>query len=499
MPAGFFSDAVPHTKKDSFIAFYWGTMLTPTRHLICVLRKSDLCKCGCKGFCTLGAVQRVIVWSFGQMQKGLYPSADHLGVPFTEISDQHRFERRGLELTEGEYSCAFIEMRADLEEFSAACGFKRWSNLAHPCWCCTTAKHELYDFPPQVVGSLWSGRKRDADLYRALVHDSMLVLDIETKEQLDGIRGSLTFDDRLKDSYGGLCLMAAAFGLPKGARLLEMGPVKDLHQLNDLEAPCKLHFFDSQGNHGLNFICPLFELEGFSIDALTLDVMHVLDLGITQVLIGRVFWLLLLGNFCGSPLDRAELVLQQNFRKLKQCMAAYYKARPSDAGTQSEINNLSIAMLGPRKQPKLASKAAEARHLLPICEQLLVEHNRPEVWGETGHMLLEAARALIDVYAVMRESPRRMSPAQLDRLRTSMCRHLVFHKFSNGHCLPKHHFAWHLVERAEENGNPRYSWTYTDEQENRVMGRVAKSLAHGRTFYTTFLQKVLPEIAATRY
>eukprot|EP00969_Alexandrium_andersonii_P300533 13286691-Alexandrium_andersonii.AAC.1 len=63
-PVGLFSDGVPFTNTDSFIAFYWSNMLTGGRYLICSLRKSDLCQCGCRGFCALGSVQRVIAWSF---------------------------------------------------------------------------------------------------------------------------------------------------------------------------------------------------------------------------------------------------------------------------------------------------------------------------------------------------------------------------------------------------------------------------------------------------
>ena len=81
-PIGYFSDAVPHTKKDSFYAFYWSNLLTGTRYLICALRKSDLCKCGCRGLCTFGAVLRMIVWSFTALASGKYPACRHDGCPF---------------------------------------------------------------------------------------------------------------------------------------------------------------------------------------------------------------------------------------------------------------------------------------------------------------------------------------------------------------------------------------------------------------------------------
>ena len=38
VPLGYFSDAVPHTNRDSFIAYYWSNTLTGERHLICSLR-----------------------------------------------------------------------------------------------------------------------------------------------------------------------------------------------------------------------------------------------------------------------------------------------------------------------------------------------------------------------------------------------------------------------------------------------------------------------------
>ena len=96
----------------------------------------------------------------------------------------------------------------------------------------------------------------------------------------------------------------------------------------------------------------------------------------------------------------------------------------------------------------------------------------------------------------MEEEPRRMTPAGLSQLRKSMTRVLSFWKAYGGYMVPKFHFAWHLVQRADKMGNPRFYWTYADESENRTMSTVAKSLHKGRTFYAAFLQKVLPDVCA---
>ena len=127
--------------------------------------------------------------------------------------------------------------------------------------------------------------------------------------------------------------------------------------------------------------------------------------------------------------------------------------------------------------------------MLELCPLLLAEN--PGLVGENEDLLVNAVQNLVDFYAIMANAPRRLSPPDLHRLRTSMLQHLFFWKLWGGHMVPKHHFAYHLVERADRCGNPRFSWTYADEQENRVMGQVAKSLHAGRTFYTAFLQRVL--------
>eukprot|EP00969_Alexandrium_andersonii_P188710 8339674-Alexandrium_andersonii.AAC.1 len=60
---------------------------------------------------------------------------------------------------------------------------------------------------------------------------------------------------------------------------------------------------------------------------------------------------------------------------------------------------------------------------------------------------------------------------------------------SGVHFVAKHHFAWYLAERAAWLGNPKAYWTYADEEENRCVSAVAKSLHGGSTFYTAFVQK----------
>ena len=494
-PLGFFSDGVPFTKRDTMIAFYWSSLQSPRRHLICAIRKSDLCKCGCKGLCTIGAVQRVIAWSFTVIQSGVWPDNDHMGRPLLLNGEEARAAKAGLPLADG-YVGALIEMRADLEEYCAAMGFKRWSVKQTPCWCCTATVRQMYNFPAHIEGSPWHAAARTSETYAADLAGAMYEVEVASDGELSEILAKLKFDQR-KEGYGGKCLTEAIRGVPKGARLMEYGPVIDLHQLDNIPTPCTLSFFDTRGNSAINYVCPLFTIEGFGVESLTLDVMHVLDLGVCQWMIGRIFRLFMSKNFAMCDATHAYVQDNENLKHLRRRMWAFYKKNPADGNTMSTINKLTFKMLGKKQLPKLNCKAAEARHILGLCP-LLFQENADLVAGPQDRLLQQSCLALVEVYRIMREEDRRMSAVGLRSFREAMCTCLITWKMSGGHMVPKHHFAWHLVERAAENGNPRFSWTYSDEQENRAMGTVAKSLWNGPTWYRSFLQKVLAEVCATR-
>lgn len=118
---------------------------------MCTIRKSDMCGCGCGGLCTLGAIMRAIVWSFNAAASGVWPSVRHDGFPL----DEDRACMAGTELANGVCG-ALYEMRADLLEFTSACGFKTWANTLRPCFLCTVRRTHLHEYPAAFGDSDWS-------------------------------------------------------------------------------------------------------------------------------------------------------------------------------------------------------------------------------------------------------------------------------------------------------------------------------------------------------
>ena len=489
VPIGYFSDAVPHTKKDSFFAYYWSNLLDGERNLICSLRKADVCQCGCRGFCTMNSVQQVIAWSMKLLQEGKYPELRHDTLPFDR--DPKRNGQRGQCLAGGRCG-ALVEMRADLLEYVSALGFKQWQDCDHPCFLCDCSKANLWSFPPSMmVDPPWTNR--DEAAYNEAVQDAVLKRLIVSPAMLRQLCSLLWFDAR-KNKPSGYHLRQALpeLDLPYGARLVEDGALVDIHAVADVTLPAVLTFFHTQGNHGLNFVCPMFSVPGFSISALTLDVMHVLDLGVSQYLAGAVFATLIQNNFAKSDHVYVDMMRRQNLFHLRRRLSAYYRSLVRPRGTMSQIGKLTLPMLSSLAKPRLKSKAAECRNLIPLLPQLCAEN--PDSLGDRSVHLQACCTALAQFYDVMQAEPRIMSPGGLRDLQSSMCRCLNHWKLFGGHIVFKHHCVWHMVERAPRHGNPKYYWTYADEQQNRVMKSVAQSLHGGNTFYLTFLQKVLPEV-----
>ena len=73
IPYALYSDAVPYSKVDSAIGFWLCNIVTGSRHIVAIMRKAQLCKCGCKGWCSFWPVLEFLRWSLAAMGKGEHP------------------------------------------------------------------------------------------------------------------------------------------------------------------------------------------------------------------------------------------------------------------------------------------------------------------------------------------------------------------------------------------------------------------------------------------
>ena len=115
-PITLYSDATPYTKTDSFYGFYLQPAWSRARYVLVALKKSSLCPCGCKGYCTLAPIFAALIWSLNLLAFGRTPSHRHDGGSW-KASDTSRCNVRVAQPF-GFYA-AVIGMRGDWAEFSA--------------------------------------------------------------------------------------------------------------------------------------------------------------------------------------------------------------------------------------------------------------------------------------------------------------------------------------------------------------------------------------------
>ena len=176
---------------------------------------------------------------------------------------------------------------------------------------------------------------------------------------LQRLIATLAFDSRA-NGYHGLALVddMPDLDLAKGSRLILSDELSDVHAIYSATAPITLTFFDTKCDLGLDCVCMLFAVIGFTMESIHLDVMHVLDLGVLQFLVGAVFMQLLQNNFAASTKLSAEMRRLQCLVELRKKLRIFYRTHPAPRRRQSRIGRLTIKMLGSLTEPRLAAKAA---------------------------------------------------------------------------------------------------------------------------------------------
>ena len=184
---------VPYTKEESFIGFFVYNLITGTRHLSVILRKSDLCACGCRGWCTLYTVFQFLAWSFISLAAGKFPTTRHDDGEWLE-SDGYRQKLAGKPM---KMKAILLQIKADWSEFTTTFGFPNWQSTQDPCMFCKCDSGNMLTGLSKCVlaKSQWE-EKTFADYDEACRRCEFQIV-ITTQGQLERIRANLHYDKRV--------------------------------------------------------------------------------------------------------------------------------------------------------------------------------------------------------------------------------------------------------------------------------------------------------------
>lgn len=118
---------------------------------------------------------------------------------------------------------------------------------------------------------------------------------------------------------------------------------------------------------------PLWQIKGFSIQILALDLLHNMDLGVIARFIGFILWAIIDSKALVS--DQLVAMLntddchQAGLDELKRSLNVYYDTH--GILWSERIWDITLEMLGNSEKPMLSGKGMESRSLIPWIKELL--------------------------------------------------------------------------------------------------------------------------------
>ena len=202
---------------------------------------------------------------------------------------------------------------------------------------------------------------------------------------------------------------------------------------------------------------PLFSAIGFTLLMVMIDVLHCMDLGCSQDILGNIFWEAM-PVVCSGRSHKAQVHdLWDRIRKYN-----------SEFKPTTVLQGLTVEMIKQRgKSPKLRAKGAETRHLVPFGVLLASEMH--DILGTTrSETILKVATSLFDLYCLFGAEP-------VDHKTISdACQRLCLLYASLGDDTEDAHAPWRLKPKfhmmcelcqyqVEKFGSPEEFWAYADE------------------------------------
>lgn len=268
--------------------------------------------------------------------------------------------------------------------------------------------------------------------------------------------------------------------LRAGDRLEQTWSLWDVSDFDqETRFPMRATFWRRAAETRTSFRNPLWDQAiGLSHDILAIDILHTLYLGPALTLVGEVFWYIVDANVWGLASSETSKARrwQLNIQNLRNMMNEYYRLRRQ--GTRrpiTELQDLTLSMLGNKKGAEPNFKAAETKHLLPFLLQLLT--STPAFPEPARKNYLEATRAMSEIVRIMDEGPANLDVMEIGGLLEAYKKFFRYAQFAGIRAKPKLHLLAHIFMRARRMGNPTCYGTFEDEGLNAVLRNIG-AVAH---------------------
>ena len=472
-PYALYIDAVKFQRTGAVIGIWLCSLVTGLRQLCVALRKSEMCSCGCGGWCTMYCIMAMLNWSFAHMARGLAPSARHDASPWT-AADCGREAVSGIALG---WLAVVLFIKSDMMEYVTSFGFPSWATAAHPCPLCF-CKHEDWGRIAGInnVDLPWK-LKTFAD-YKRACDDCEIWVAIRSADMFRRVRASLSYDRKPSGSRGrALQVDIPVLGLRKGDRLQPGGDIWDVGQIDimDPQSACRLLFWRRSAETHVRQRNPLFSEETGIVPerVLVVDWLHTLSLGVYKYFIS-VLWHTLIEHdaFKVGPCTAGERSLLSTGR-LRNELFAWYDQELAAGRVHSRVQNLTPEMIGTSVRHKLGTWGAETNGLLLFSRSLLQVH-RKALHPSLARSLTKGLEALIGIHTIIKEHTGGHCPVYVaQRFADHVKVHMHAMRALEIPVHAKHHALAHMVHKLLRFGTPALWGCWRDESDNKMLAQLA--------------------------
>ena len=205
-----------------------------------------------------------------------------------------------------------------------------------------------------------------------------------------------------------------------------------------------------------------------------IDVLHMLELGVSQYAVASLFFELCFNELIGSKAAKLEVL----YEKIRQIY--FQLAIPSDYQiSRLRYKDFSSEAAPHKNYPQLHSsqiKGRVTRYLIPVSVELARQHRRG---NHGGHRFL-LFEALEGMCSLIDQGPMFLDPAQQLQFRKCteefllhagwLAKEATDSEKKLWHLIPKHHYVAHMPDQACL-VNPKFVWCYGSES---MVGRIAR-------------------------
>jgi len=194
-----YMDGAPFLKRDSCTSLWVHNLVTNTRHLVLVLRKRELCKCGCRRWCYFYVAVAVLDWMLSSMAEGIYPPRRHTKEPWAD--DDPNKLLAGQQLG---YLAAILFVKGEWMDMSSTMGLWRRAKNDQPCFKCFCTKGPEADMAKTAGHSplalSWKA-KATAD-YDQSCKEAEILATVKDPKEMAKLLGLLEYDKRQDGAQG---------------------------------------------------------------------------------------------------------------------------------------------------------------------------------------------------------------------------------------------------------------------------------------------------------